>query len=305
MLLGLLIWLTLRWLFCFHYYTLERCSFRQAVRRSYALHRGRLLKDGLVLLVLQILFLLSFLLLSGLVVGLIFLCTKLFGDLSVLYSITLGIAIFCAGLLLALYSCLSLPIHFVCISVIFYRHKERCREPVASFPVEQSIPRPRRGVRIAGTCLALVCIAMISVFSYLMLTDRLDFNIEYVSAPEVTAHRGASAAYPENTMLAFQMAKEMNADWIELDVQLTQDGVPVILHDSNLRRTTGVNRNIWEVTYEEIQELDAGSWLSPEFSDQRIPTLDQVLEFAGQEDIRLNIELKPKRILNRLSWRLF
>ena len=86
---------------------------------------------------------------------------------------------------------------------------------------------------------------------------------------------------------------EENADWIELDVQLTSDGVPVILHDSNLNRVTGVNKNIWEVTYSDIKDLDCGSWFSSEFAGEKIPTLEEVLDFAKKKHIKLNIELKP------------
>lgn len=109
---------------------------------------------------------------------------------------------------------------------------------------------------------------------------------------ELTAHRGDSAQYPENTMAAFQAAADLGVDYIELDVQQTSDHVLVVSHDQNLARTTGVHRNIREMRYQEIKKLDAGSWYSEKFSEERIPTLERVLKLAKKYHIGLNIEIK-------------
>ena len=77
----------------------------------------------------------------------------------------------------------------------------------------------------------------------------------------VTAHRGDQSTAPENTLAAFQAAIDSGADFIELDVTETKDGVLVILHDDSLQRTASLDKNIWEVTYAETQELDVGSCL--------------------------------------------
>ena len=84
----------------------------------------------------------------------------------------------------------------------------------------------------------------------------------------------------------------MGADFIELDVQQTRDGVLVVMHDSNLKRTTGVNKDIWDVDYADIQNLDAGSWFDPAYANARIPTLEETLQFVDKR-ARLNIEIKP------------
>ena len=140
---------------------------------------------------------------------------------------------------------------------------------------------------------ALITIFCGTIFTYCILNGKYNFNIEYIRTMEVTAHRGASALYPENTMAAFRGAKELGADWIELDVQQTKDKKLIVLHDTNLKRTTGLNKNTWEATYEEIQKLDAGSFFSQEFKGEKIPTLEEVIEFAKENNIKLNIELKP------------
>lgn len=110
---------------------------------------------------------------------------------------------------------------------------------------------------------------------------------------EITAHRGYSAQYPENTLAAFRGAIALGADCIELDVRQTADGVPVVLHDASLLRTTGWDRNIGDVTYTEIRNLDDGSWYSSHFSGERIPTLEEVLRLAKHSGVKLNVELKP------------
>ena len=110
----------------------------------------------------------------------------------------------------------------------------------------------------------------------------------------MTAHRGLSAHAPENTLYAFSDAIDAGANLIELDVQQTKDGVLVVMHDSSLRRTTGDKRSIWEVDYDEIADLDAGSWFDPAYANARISTLEDVLRFVGGK-VQLNIEIKPTK----------
>lgn len=111
------------------------------------------------------------------------------------------------------------------------------------------------------------------------------------------AHRGANGYRPENTMVAFEYAITLGATGIETDVQLTSDGVPVLIHDESLLRTTGLNKYVKDLTYEEIKSLDAGSWYSPQFKDATIPTLEQLLQLAVKHNLTLNLELKNGIIL--------
>lgn len=107
----------------------------------------------------------------------------------------------------------------------------------------------------------------------------------------VTAHRGASADAPENTIPALEKAIERRVDYAEIDVRETKDGVVVLLHDSSLKRTAGVPKKIWDVTYLELLGYDVGSWFSKEYEKTRVPTLAQVLELCKGK-INLNIEIK-------------
>jgi len=108
---------------------------------------------------------------------------------------------------------------------------------------------------------------------------------------EITAHRGASGNFPENTLVAMKMAIEDGADYAELDVQESADGVLVLYHDKNLQRTSGVNRNIWEMPYDSLLKLEAGNWFDPNFNGEPIPRLIDVIH-AVKGKMKLNIELK-------------
>ena len=108
---------------------------------------------------------------------------------------------------------------------------------------------------------------------------------------QITAHRGGALRAPENTLSALSYTWECGADFAEIDVQETKDGQLILLHDDSLKRITGLDKNVWEMTYEEIQDLDAGSSFGEEYQGEKIPTLEEVLNFClGRLD--LNIEIK-------------
>jgi len=96
-------------------------------------------------------------------------------------------------------------------------------------------------------------------------------------APAVVAHRGASADAPQNTPAAFDLAGEVGAAMVELDVHLSADGVPMVIHDDTVDATTDGTGEVRSLTRDALQALDAGAWFGPEFAGQRIPTLAEVL----------------------------
>lgn len=107
----------------------------------------------------------------------------------------------------------------------------------------------------------------------------------------VWGHRGASSQAPENTMAAFHEAYEAGAGGVELDVHLSRDGVPVVIHDETLDRTTSGAGPVKNKTFSQIRALDAGGWFSSDYSGERVPSLEDVLRWA-QGRLRLNIEIK-------------
>lgn len=109
---------------------------------------------------------------------------------------------------------------------------------------------------------------------------------------KIYAHRGASAHYPENTMIAFQKAAEMGVDGIEADVHLTKDGHIVICHDETIDRTTDHTGLIANMTYAELLRADAGIQKGTQFAGQKIPLLRDLLILGSMSGIELNLELK-------------
>ena len=110
--------------------------------------------------------------------------------------------------------------------------------------------------------------------------------------PTIFAHRGASGKCFENTMYAFKEAYAQGADGIELDVQLTEDGIPIIIHDLSLARVAGTRRNVSTMTYAEIKKVRIGRRYVRILFGHRIPTLHEVVYFCEQNGIALNVELK-------------
>lgn len=111
--------------------------------------------------------------------------------------------------------------------------------------------------------------------------------------PQVIAHRGASGYAPENTLIAFKKARLMGASMIEFDVMLSKDRIPVVIHDSQVKRTTDGNGAVSELSLEELQSLDAGRWFKRKYAGEMIPSLQSVIETMLTLDLFANVEMKP------------
>ena len=108
---------------------------------------------------------------------------------------------------------------------------------------------------------------------------------------EIIAHRGASAAAPENTMASIEQAVAEKADWTEIDVQETADDQVVVFHDSDFKKIANVDLKIWDATMDDLESIDIGTWFDPRFKDERVPTLAEVLEYCKGK-AKVTIELK-------------
>jgi glycerophosphoryl diester phosphodiesterase len=109
--------------------------------------------------------------------------------------------------------------------------------------------------------------------------------------PEIIAHRGASHDAPENTLLALRLGFEQASEVGELDVWVSRDGVPVVIHDADTKRVAGEPRKVADQTLAELQQLDVGKWKSPSFADARIPTLAEALRIIPPGR-RMFVEIK-------------
>ncbi len=121
-----------------------------------------------------------------------------------------------------------------------------------------------------------------------------------MTRPLIIAHRGASAHAPENTLAAFHLGIESGADGVEFDVQLAADGVPVVIHDLDLKRTGRRNDRVSQLTSTQLGKFDVGSWFKakysklakPEFAYETVPTLSAVLKLLEASSGPIYIELK-------------
>ena len=143
--------------------------------------------------------------------------------------------------------------------------------------------------RIEMVLMPLMSIVLMSV-NYGALTV-LYVQLDRLREVQLTAHRGASTSAPENTMPAMEAAVDQMADFAELDVQETRDGVLVLFHDSTLERIDGTRRTIRSLSWDELQQVDAGGWYSEQYSGTRIPKLEDVIEYVRGR-MMLNIEIK-------------
>lgn len=114
-----------------------------------------------------------------------------------------------------------------------------------------------------------------------------------VDLPAIIGHRGAKANAPENTLAGLRRAHEEGARWVEFDVKLTADGVPILMHDETLDRTTDGRGPVRARTIDEIRRLDAGAWFGKVFRGERVPTLVEALDLLAALGMGFNLEIKP------------
>jgi len=194
-------------------------------------------------------------------------------------------------LLVGSYLLVSLALTFLASSalgtLIVARYKAipgRTLQWQPSFSAQPTARTGRRFWLLEALVVALVLFQSVQVVSSLQQHDDLT----------ITAHRGSAFKAPENTLSAIHQAIEDGADYIEIDVQLTSDGVPVLWHDQDMARIFGKPERIVDVRYDDIRHLDAGSWFDDRFAEERIATLEQAIK-AVRGQARLFVDLKPNR----------
>jgi glycerophosphoryl diester phosphodiesterase len=109
---------------------------------------------------------------------------------------------------------------------------------------------------------------------------------------KITAHRGVSSLAPENTLAAFEQAALLGLEWIEIDVQLSQDKVPVVIHDRTVNRCTNGRGRVADLSVQALKALDAGLWFGDAYEGESIPTLAETLLLAQRHGLTVNVELK-------------
>ena len=298
----------LQWIFSFHNFTLRKERFVDASHRSWRMIKGVKKFPVYVLSIVgwELLVLFAFFLLTSIGGALIVLLSHIpFAAVVVdsAFAVLLDIVY-------AFMFCMTTPLVFLGLSQIYYmgmEHSGQKDDIPGRFKMQGAIRLvdtkiARRIYRKRALIIILGISTVLAVNIIIALYRESDYyKSRYTYEIKVAAHRGDEISYPENTIPAFAAAIDQGADMIELDVHLSKDGQLIVMHDESLKRTTGLDKYIYEMNAEDILRLDAGSWFSSEFSDVRVPLLSEVMDLALESDVLLNIELKPNDNVDGLA----
>lgn len=290
----LILLLCLTWVLVLPLFVLERKSLWQSVKESVCYVRRRLVRVFLLLARWNLSAVFRAALLSGIVI------LPLYGVILAvgMQSTQAMFAMSRASLLIELpffqflIDCSITAAQCSILALLYYHLRGH-----VPFELEQPVSGRRwrtsgKAVIAASIAGATVLTLLLSLVYLVLPKDDELLSLLGGTAPVITSHRGYSSAAPENTLPAFQLAIDHGSDRAELDVQMTKDGVVMVTHDASLRRCTGRNAYIYDLTYDEVRKLDAGRWFSAKYAGTKIPTLEEVLDLCKGR-IQLNIEIKP------------
>lgn len=289
--------LSVRWVFSSVLFTQNQCSYRSARATSVQLVRGRFWQTFFSVLVWNCCYFAVLLVFLCLITVVVLMVIRATGSNDLIMSQAMRILKLLIQIVLWSFSFFATPICMAHLTALLEKRCVQMPEVVLPEPVPLSRsakPFRRSTAVLTACCFTVAALGLNLSYVYSVFTGKANFRLALFQNPTIMAHRGLSADAPENTLYAFSDAISVGADFIELDVQQTRDGVLVVMHDSNLKRTTGVNKDIWDVDYADIQDLDAGSWFDPAYANARIPTLEETLQFVDKR-AKLNIEIKPTK----------
>lgn len=285
----LVVVLAIWWIFIIPGIVVRRQDFHTAAKKSRKLMGGHVLPTilvivgwmGLIVLIFAGVFLV---LLEGTRLGIMWLDSSVDPSLATSPNVIMVLEM----IVFLVFTWFFAPLVLCRIQAGYYDRLEAMGIRISNYHSSRHVIQERWWTKaIAWICILSLCYAFIPG-RYQQIKTAI---VEGGRGTMVMAHRGDSVSAPENTLPAFKKAIENGADAIELDVQLTKDGTVVVMHDSSLYRTTGKKKKIWEVTYNQIKDLDNGSFFSKEYQFTHIPTLDQTLKLCKGQAF-LNIEIK-------------
>jgi len=282
-------------IFTLNFYTIENMSTKLAFKESRRMLKKRRIEMVLEFIALNMLVnLLLYLFYAGLV-----LVVGLFVSLTKGQVYTLG---FILTIFYTLYSVIGfiatiilIPINYALISSWYYEGRERLGVKPSMVTKRKKMKwinfktKRARLITVAVSAVLLV----LNLISVIAVVGTPKVQLQVFNYAEIIAHRGASWDAPENTLSAIELAIYQQADAVEIDVRETSDLIPILMHDPTLGRTTNdvLNRSVSSVSLSQMRLLDAGSWFSPEFEGEPVPTLEEALEvMAGRT--KLFLELK-------------
>lgn len=274
--------LLLFYIFGFPILFFSKKSFRESWHESLKLLQKKKLRILVKIFILLLLFVLSFIILSFFIPILLGVYTKFFSmerETFQFYILTwLSVAEIVGGALIST---------FLCGIIIFYYHKYQ-----GEIWNESKLAHKKTNKRqiFFQTGSIIILMLLLILFSETEIGGNIFLPIN--PNPIVVAHRAGATFAPENTFKALENAIANGADAVEIDVQQLSDGTLIVVHDTNFKRTTGTNLNVWDAEYEMVQNLDAGWYFyNEEHPKEPIPTLEEFIQKADKK-INLMIELK-------------
>ncbi len=287
------IYLFLRWIFSFHSIIIEGKSTKEAINCSIELTKHNVIKVLIKLLLLNVIIFG----LGLLIISVITIVPTLIGINVENYYIE-NLLITFSSFLTYIFTLLLLPINVIFITRLYYQvNLNLGTEPDNNLIIyKSSVLKKVEGKAFnffqKRKYLLLLVLIMFLTGSYFLNFSISDETINIGRNVLIAAHRGDSRNAPENSISSIRFAINKEADFIEVDVRKTKDGVIVLNHDVNLRRVAGLPYNISDLTIAEISEIDIGRLFSTKFTGEKIPTLNDVLEEVKGE-ARLIVEIKP------------
>lgn len=185
----------------------------------------------------------------------------------------------------------SLVVNHACFTGVYYEYTglSTAREDFDLYLPDES----KIGKKMIAW-VSVICFALYGLFVFNTVRSGSLLAKKAIFETQITAHRGSSVSAPENTLEAIEKAIEELADYAEIDLQLTQDGEVVLLHDNSLKRTTGRNIYVWNIPFDELQELDASYGFGAGYENVRVPKFEDILALCKGK-INLNVEMKANK----------
>ena len=254
---------------------IEQKQFRDGFRRSMELLKGRSLRAVVLLLVVNFGLAVGLVLMYVVIVVVSAVIVTLFVDSYAAMAVLAAVCTKLEVVVLFIGGILAPLVDFGALTVIYYQYGMKSAHAAPwDFTMPYELHFKRKWIlTITG---ALAGASLFLIFDMVYNGTSPDWDV--LGQTEVTAHRGSSRMAPENTMAAIEAAMEEMADYSEIDVQTTADGIVVVCHDLNLKRVAGVDRRLGTMTYDQVSRLDVGSHFSPKFAGERIPTVEEVME---------------------------
>ncbi len=287
--LALLFLVLIKYIFVYNIILFDEADGIKAFRLSRIRMKNNNIKNTLTILMIYIVNYVILYLIGSTIIFLVTIVLRLFNDANLAYVIALGFSLTFITILVVLSLLFLTPVVYFFFNTMYYIEKDNYYEIVN---VTNFYKEPNdlfiKITRMLNIAVPIFSAIFIGVYVAVVATNNVVVNIDNVT---VQAHRGSSLDYPENSMAAFEAAVQETAEYIELDIQQTKDGVLYVMHDRSLKRTTGLDKYSYEVTWDEIKDLSISN--IEEFKDQRIPLFSEAIKFAKDNNILLNVELKP------------